>query len=101
LAAEEVLSTQQSYNRLNDDRQDRVGTASGRVYDALEDKYYKEYLDAAGDRGWFNTGTGDSEEAFFAYAQKMGLKDVKVTNYSGSGDDSTVKYKYTDDNGDT
>lgn len=101
MAAEELLALDDEYNRIKDkDTKDNIGAAGGRVYQSLEDKYYEEYLAAAGDRGWlFNTGTDTSEQAFKEYAELMGLKDYDATDFIGRGKDGSVKYTYTDENG--
>lgn len=101
MAAEELLALDDDYNRIKDkDTKDNIGAAGGRVYQSLEDKYYQEYLTNAGDRGWlFNTGTDTSEQAFKEYAELMGLQDYDATDFIGRGEDSSVKYTYTDENG--
>lgn len=75
---------------------EQITKVAGDMLADLTDKYTKQFTDAAGKRGMFNTGTDESKQAWEQYAKEMGLKDAKVTNYKGSGN---IEYEYTDEKG--
>lgn len=102
LAAQEILSTDESYQRLDAEDKDRLGAASGRMYQAYQQEAYDTYLEQAQSRGWFNSGNEESKEAWKQYAELKGISDLngyKVENYAGNGDDARVEYSYIDENG--
>ena len=102
LAAQELLSTDETYQRMDSEEKDRLGAAAGRMYQTYQAEAEAKYLEQAQDRGWFRSGTDQSKEAWNKYAELTGIKDLsgyKVTNYAGSGDDARVEYQYIDENG--
>lgn len=102
LAAQEILSTDEAYQRLDPEEKDRLGAASGRMYQAYQAEAEAKYLEQAQSRGWFNTGDDESKAAWEKYANLTGLDELngyKVENYAGNGDDARVEYSYIDDEG--
>ena len=102
LAAQEILSTDESYQRLDAEDKDRLGAASGRMYQAYQQEAYDTYLEQAQSRGWFNSGNEESKEAWKKYAELKGISDLngyKVENYAGNGDNAVVEYSYIDESG--
>ena len=102
LAAQEILSTDEAYQRLDPEEKDRLGAASGRMYQAYQAEAEAKYLKQAQSRGWFNTGDDESKAAWEKYADLTGLDELngyKVENYAGNGDDARVEYSYIDDEG--
>ena len=102
LAAQEVLSTNESYQRMDAEDKDRLGAASGRMYQAYQAEAEAKYLEQAKSRGWFNSGNKESKEAWEKYAAHTEIDKLtgyKVENYAGSGDDARVEYSYIDENG--
>lgn len=102
LAAQEILSTDEAYQRLDPEEKDRLGAASGRMYQAYQAEAEAKYLEQAQSRGWFNTGDDKSKAAWEKYADLTGLDELngyKVENYAGNGDDARVEYSYIDDEG--
>ena len=102
LAAQEILSTDESYQRLDAEDKDRLGAASGRMYEAYQQEAYDTYLKQAQSRNPFNTGNEESKEAWKQYAELKGISDLngyKVENYAGNGDNARVEYSYIDENG--
>ena len=103
LAAQEILSTDEAYQRLDAEEKDRLGAASGRMYQTYQAEAEAKYLKQAQSRGWlFNTGDDESKAAWKKYADLTGLDELngyKVENYAGNGDDARVEYSYIDDDG--
>ena len=102
LAAQEILSTDEAYQRLDPEEKDRLGAASGRMYQTYQAEAEAKYLKQAQSRGWFNTGDDESKAAWKKYADLTGLDELngyKVENYAGNGDDARVEYSYIDDEG--
>lgn len=102
LAAEGILATDKTYQRRDQEDKNRIGAASGRLYQAYEQEAKAKYLEDAQSRGWFNTGTDEAKEVWEQYANLKGIDELngyKVTNYKGSGDNASVVYKYIDDEG--
>ena len=102
LAAQEILSTDEAYQRLDPEEKDRLGAASGRMYQTYQAEAEAKYLEQAQSRGWFNTGDEESKAAWKKYADLTGLDELngyKVENYAGNGDNARVEYSYIDDEG--
>lgn len=89
----------QNSDRLAGYQKSNAMQASGAVYDKVYKEAYKAALTKAQSRGVFNEGTTDSIESFKQYANGMGLKDWKVTNYKGNGQNASVEYEYYDEEG--
>lgn len=102
LAAQEILSTDEAYQRLDAEEKDRLGAASGRMYQTYQAEAEAKYLEQAQSRGWFNSGNAESKAVWEQYAELTGLNDLngyKVENYAGNGDDARVEYSYIDEEG--
>lgn len=102
LAAQEILSTDEAYQRLDAEEKDRLGAASGRMYQTYQAEAQAKYLEQAQSRGWFNSGNAESKAVWEKYADLTGLDELngyKVENYAGNGDDARVEYSYIDDEG--
>lgn len=102
LAAQEILATDETYQRMDAEDKDRLGAASGRMYQTYQAEAEAKYLEQAQSRGWFNSGNAESKAAWEKYADITGLDELngyKVENYAGNGDDARVEYSYIDDEG--